>query len=128
MSHQNKLEVTVGKDESLGYSVTVSWQGRRESSQFAIPYLQNLGSIIELVSKLDDDKRRPRASDDQLREVGLVLYNSLFPKGKIRDLVLSGLASTNESIELELKYKDPEIGKIPWELLHDGRISLKKSM
>ncbi|MCJ7424000.1 DUF3856 domain-containing protein [Candidatus Bathyarchaeota archaeon] len=126
MSGHEKLEVMVDKQNSK-YSVTVSWRGTRGSSDFIPPYSQaELSDLSRHVGGFDDEGNL-RASNEQLRNIGLKLHKSLFPTEAIRSIVTRCLDSSGGAVDMDLKYNDPEIGRVPWELLHDGTIPLVAS-
>jgi len=128
LSPREKLEVTIVKVGASKYSVTVSWHGMMEISDFGTPYSQEkLRELTQLIGELDETTGRLKASPKELQDIGVKLYNSLFPTEKIRDIVSKCLTTGGESLELELRYKEHEVGIIPWELLHDGTTPLVAS-
>jgi len=82
-----------------------------------------LGSISPRIVALDKKARQGKASEEELNELGELLFEALFPRELIthfRDK-LAGLRSQSGTIlRLELDLDDaklPQIASLPWELL-----------
>ncbi len=59
---------------------------------------------------------------DLRRGVGHHLFESLFPKGELREALHATIDPSSEQREvarLELRFDAPELGSLPWELLYD---------
>lgn len=123
-ARRERLDVRIEKQDSSKYKVTVSWRGMHEASEYIPPYSpEELKNILKVASALDDNGR-PVASASQLGNIGLKLYNSLFPIEEIRNIVSQCIARGEGAADLHLIYKDLQIGNIPWELLNDGTAPL----
>ena len=127
LSSHEKLVIRIIKRSSSKYTVTASWRGLEESANFIPPYSQNdLNNIKRQVGELDESGKL-KASGRQLKTVGLCLFRSLFPSEEIRRVMTKCLSVGGGAVDVELGYDDTEIGRVPWELLHDGKVPLVAS-
>lgn len=82
-----------------------------------------LGIISARITDLDNKIRRGKASEDELNELGELLFNALFPAEittRFRDMLVEVTQKNETILRLELDLDDaklPQIAFLPWELL-----------
>ena len=94
---------------------TIEARGPNGMSTPPEPFVLELDEEAQFILNTIEMGRRP--SVEQLRKVGILLFNALF-SGRVRDAYMKARTGDNR-LCLKLNVRPPDLALLPWELLYD---------
>jgi CHAT domain-containing protein len=115
------------------------WMDKRQDDYYPLKAQSKMGSVtgklslVESSAGITDGLRRltaNRTDKDFLKEFGRILYDLVFQE-KIGSLFQKSLGQVltnqDEGLRIRLRIAPPELNRLPWEFLHDGKRFLATS-
>jgi hypothetical protein len=129
------LDINIGLGIAGKYPVTVLDSATGQANgEFVIPW--NKDELASLLARMNNFQ----TTDDDLREFGAQLFSAIF-NGDIRtkyDAAYGAWLSGSDILRVRLRLQDPELQRLPWELMWDktvgnfllgsGRIQLSRHL